>query len=242
MIKFRTVPFSLGVSAASFILFFLFGLYTHHAEVQKQERVEEVRKQEHRAQERLSEIHAEKQRQRRRADSLSVLVKAYSDPDVLWTARAMYSETRRPTEMYYVGWVIRNRVEAEFRGEEGYKNVILDDKQFSAFNKGYPLRDFYMSLEPKYASQSSRWFRAMKSSVEVVEGSKRHRPFAKDTYHFYSEVSMPRGKRPSWLPYVTRVETASMKGRIAPERFRFYRKTKFATNESSSNTSTSTTR
>lgn len=233
MIKFRTIPFILGVSTTFLALFFFFGIFLHYAEVQKREKIAEVRKQEHKAQKRLNEIYAEKQRQRRRADSLEVLLEAYQNPKVLWTARAAYSETRRPHEMWYVSWVIRNRVEANFRGKESYKSVILDDKQFSAFNKGYPLRDFYMSLEPKHVSENERWFQAIKTASEVVNGPESHRPFFSDTYHFYSEVSMPNGNRPDWVPYVIRVQTPMMKKLLVSKRFKFYRKTKFATNSSS---------
>ena len=44
--------------------------------------------------------------------SVRPLSPAFITPEILWLARAMYSETKRPHEQELVAWVVRNRLES----------------------------------------------------------------------------------------------------------------------------------
>lgn len=50
-----------------------------------------------------------------------------------WAGLCALTETNRPEEQEYVLWVIRNRAESP-RFPETYEDVVLQRKQFSAFN------------------------------------------------------------------------------------------------------------
>ncbi len=140
------------------------------------------------------------------------------DEDVLWVARAIYSETKRPEEMELVAWVIRNRVETCYRGKCTYKDVVLDPYQFSAFNPGSPLRRYYMSLTPK--SKAPGWETALKIAYYVVHADSTQRPFSIRTRHFYSERSMRWRMRPRWAAEGREV---ALRDRVIDKaRFRFY--------------------
>src|SRR3990167_3969174 len=57
----------------------------------------------------------------------------HDEEEILWLARLIYSETKRPEEQILVAWVVRNRVESNYTGES-YKEVALHDSQFSGLN------------------------------------------------------------------------------------------------------------
>lgn len=57
-----------------------------------------------------------------------------------WAGLCALTETNRPEEQEFVLWVIRNRV-ASPRFPDTYEGVVLQPRQFSAFN-AYPLNDF----------------------------------------------------------------------------------------------------
>ncbi len=140
------------------------------------------------------------------------------DEDVLWLARAIYSETKRPEEMELVAWVIRNRVDTCYRGKCTYKEVVLDPYQFSAFNPDSPLRRYYMSLTPE--SKAPGWETALKIAYYVVHADSTQRPFSIRTRHFYSERSMRWRMRPRWA---TAGREVALRDRVIDKaRFRFY--------------------
>lgn len=146
-----------------------------------------------------------------------------TDPRVIWLARAIYSETDKKKEMKYVGWVIRNRVELNFRGDSTYASVILASKEFSAFNRNSSLR-FYYATKPyshieNIIRDSGTWKNALEVARDVVYAGKYERPFTKYTLFFYSEVSMPSDDpHPDWRKkyYYVPIE------KVKPERFRFF--------------------
>src|SRR5690606_25174294 len=116
--------------------------------------------------------------------------------DVLWMARAIYSETKRPEEQELVAWVVRNRVETRFRGKSTYQEAVLDPYQFSAFIEGTSTRRFYSNLTPM--SKYPGWQRALAIAYAVRTLPAYYRPFSIKTRHFYSEQSMVGKSAPDW--------------------------------------------
>jgi len=141
---------------------------------------------------------------------------AISD-DVLWLARVIYSETKRPYEQELVAWVVRNRVETRYRGRSTYRDVVLDPWQFSAFNRNAPKRRHYSSLTPE--SRARGWHTAVRIAQHVVDAPAYERPFARQTRHFYSEQSMVGRRAPAWA---NGKRPVSLDRSVDPRRFRFY--------------------
>lgn len=141
------------------------------------------------------------------------------DSETLWLARCIYSETKRPSEMELVAWVVRNRVETEYRGRDTYRDVVLDPYQFSAFNPGSRKRWFYSDLD--VSTQIRSWQNALAIAQNVRQAGPSYRPFSETTRHFYSERSMVGRLHPEW---------ANGKSPVLPQRnftldqrrFRFY--------------------
>lgn len=147
----------------------------------------------------------------RAAATIPTSVNALSDPDdvtsrlgqltpiqldeVVWLARCMYSESDRPHEQELVAWVVRNRVETEYRGRT-YREVILEAKQFSAFNEPTKRRDHILSLSPETPLRS--WQRTLEIALDVYQAPASERPFSQTVRHFYSPVSMVGGREPHW--------------------------------------------
>lgn len=142
---------------------------------------------------------------------------AVSD-DVLWLARCIYSETKRADEQELVAWVIRNRVETGYRGQDTYEGAVLDPYQFSAFNPGNPKRRLYTSLTP--SADSPAFVQALEVAHAVYFAQTDDRPFSKKTRHFYSERSMAGGRAPNWSSGHAPVKPTGF--RVDPKRFRFY--------------------
>jgi len=136
--------------------------------------------------------------------------------DVLWLARAIYSETKRAHEQELVAWTIRNRVETTYRGKDSYESVVLDPWQYSAFNTNSPKRHYYTTLA---ATSTARGFeKALRVAHKVYYADASERPFDPTTRHFYSERSMTDGETPAWAVGQQPIELAD----IDPRRFRFY--------------------
>ena len=138
--------------------------------------------------------------------------------DVLWLARCIYSETKRPEEQELVAWVIRNRVETGYRGQNTYDGAVLDPYQFSAFNPGSAKRRLYTTLDGD--SDAAGWQKALRVAHQVYFSPASERPFPEKTRHFYSERSMVGGKTPAWASGKTPVQPVRFKP--DPKRFRFY--------------------
>ncbi|MEM1041584.1 MAG: hypothetical protein AAGI91_03050 [Bacteroidota bacterium] len=137
--------------------------------------------------------------------------------DVLWLARCIYSETKRPDEQELVAWVVRNRVETGYRGQGSYRDAILDPWQFSAFNGNSPKRLYYSGLD--FESKAKGWQTALFIAHDVLHAPAYERPFAKTTRHFYSERSMQGRLKPVWADGRRPV---ALDREIDPKRFRFY--------------------
>ena len=137
--------------------------------------------------------------------------------DVLWLARCIYSETKRPDEQELVAWVVRNRVETGYRGRTSYRDAVLDPWQFSAFNSNSPKRAYYASLD--FDSKPKGWKTALFIAYDVLHAPAYERPFPTQTRHFYSERSMQGRLKPAWAGGKRPV---SLDRDIDPKRFRFY--------------------
>lgn len=142
------------------------------------------------------------------------------DESTLWLARAIYSETKLPHEQELVAWVVRNRVETQYRNKETYKGVVLDPYQFSAFNPGAPRRSFFLGLTPDV--QIPGWQQALWIAHYVRHADASYRPFSVQTRHFYSERSMKGRRHPYWInrdQFVSPGQDFAVNER----RFRFYK-------------------
>ena len=141
----------------------------------------------------------------------------------LWLARCIYAETNRPEEQQLVGWVVRNRVETQFRGETTYKGVILDPGQFTPFNgenwPGGRYRNYYLWLHT--AAEAPGWKEAIRIAVHVTHAPDSWRPFPLATRHFFSQQSMPGQRWPWWAKGK---EPVRVRGSFRPDpmRFRFF--------------------
>jgi hypothetical protein len=212
-----------GIAAAVAVVFSMFVAGGVQSYVEATESARQAEALAQRAQARAVTAHDRAQRLRSRADSLQ-RVAELRHPETLWLARVIYSETNRPHEMYYVAWVVRNRVENHFRGKSTYRSVALDPKQFSAFNRGRVLRQHYMTLNTLDVGRSSTRFGQFKSALHIAHEVRTApaiaRPFHKNTMYFYSQVSMPGHAH---APWVDKFQYVHASDNITPWRFRFYK-------------------
>jgi Cell Wall Hydrolase len=156
------------------------------------------------------------------AQTTTVLDRVQSLPprqmdEVLWLARAVLSESDRTEEQRLVAWVIRNRVETNFRGDT-YRDVVLEPRQFSAFNSATPRRDYILGLDQ--SDKVPSWMNALAVSINVYQSRARDRPFGIDTRHYYSPVSMVGPSEPTWAASGRPLSSPAMG--IDPNRFRFF--------------------
>lgn len=137
--------------------------------------------------------------------------------DILWLARVIYSETKRPHEQELVAWVVRNRVETGYRGRDTYKDIVLDPYQFSAFNPRARTRNHYANLQWK--SGTAGFQTALSIAAKVATSNPADRPFSETTRHFYSRRSMRGGLAPRWAHQARPVV---LDRHIEPDRFQFF--------------------
>lgn len=137
--------------------------------------------------------------------------------EVLWLARCVYSESDRPHEQRLVAWVVRNRVETRYRGYT-YREVVLETKQFSAFNTPSPRREHILSLHQD--AKLPAWRDVLRIALDVYEADPRERPFPVTTRHFYSPVSMVGRTEPAWVEGMQPLSSEALG--VDPDRFRFF--------------------
>ena len=152
------------------------------------------------------------------ASSLPLLPADKLDEETLWLARGIYSETKRPEEQELVAWVIRNRVETGYRGNDSFEEAVLDPYQFSAFNPGTRKRSYYSSLNA--SSRAPGFQRALSIAYHVRHSDIALRPFDGETRHFFSQRSMVGQRFPNWAHGKTDVKPNRYD--VEAERFRFY--------------------
>ncbi len=141
------------------------------------------------------------------------------DPETLWLARCIYSETKRAEEQELVAWVVRNRVETGYRGVQTYRDAVLDDYQFSAFNPGSRKRRYYSNL--RIDSRAPGWKNALYLAHYVRHADPSLRPFSSETRHFYSEQAMQGRLHPEWSEGMQPV-SPERTFKLDARRFRFF--------------------
>ncbi|QXD15058.1 cell wall hydrolase [Rhodocaloribacter litoris] len=137
--------------------------------------------------------------------------------EVVWLARCILSESDHPHEQRLVAWVVRNRVETGFRGTT-YRDVVLEPRQFSAFNDPTPRRAYLLSLDAY--TDNPAWHNALKIALDVYEAPPGERPFPITVRHFYSPVSMQHHEAPPWARLAAPLDAARLG--VDPARFRFF--------------------
>ena len=137
---------------------------------------------------------------------------------LLWLARCIFSESSEAHEQELVAWVVRNRVETEYRGRSTYRHVVLDPFQFSAFNPDALNRSHYMTLDETHRSPG--WHKALTIAGKVLLADEEARPFPITTRHFYSERSLADSLQPAWSLEQTPISLAHH--RVDERRFRFF--------------------
>lgn len=137
--------------------------------------------------------------------------------EVLWLARCIYSESDQGHEQRLVAWVVRNRVETQFRGTS-YREVVLEPRQFSAFNDPTRRRAHILSLDQN--SINRPWRQALDIALDVYGAPASKRPFPNTTRHFYSPISMEGGATPHWAKNETPLSSRALG--VDPYRFKFF--------------------
>ncbi len=142
------------------------------------------------------------------------------DSETLWLARAMFSESKRLDEQELVGWIVRNRVNSNYRGCTTYQECVLDPFQFSAFLPSkMKLQDYTILTE---MSRVTGWQKTLSLAFHIRYAHSRLRPFGYKVRHFYSEQSMLDTEiPPEWADNLSPI-IPSRNIELDERRFRFY--------------------
>lgn len=133
--------------------------------------------------------------------------------EILWFARAIYSESEFTEEQYYIAWAIRNRVESSLYPDT-YEEVALQPHQFSGLNEYDPWYEVNISRD--YGVGDQVWESALAVAQQVYAADDSTRLLPADAMHFYSPVAVAQ---PDWAEGQTPVETLPGKHGV---RFAFY--------------------
>ena len=101
--------------------------------------------------------------------------------EVIWLARCIYSESNKANEQEHIAWVVRNRVETQYRGKN-YREVILEPLQFSLFNTNSARRNYILGLNQN--SNSKPWVSALNIALRIYQAAPEDRPFRKKRVTF----------------------------------------------------------
>ncbi len=126
------------------------------------------------------------------------------DSEQMILARAIFGEARSLPEKgrIAVGWSIKNRV-IDVRWGDNYHDVILEDKQYSAFNKNDP--NYPYVLNPlSDPSQADDWLECYKIAGQVMVGEVSDPTGGAN--HYFSEFIKP--------PYWTKNKNAHLKLKV----------------------------
>jgi len=120
--------------------------------------------------------------------------------DAEWLGACMASESNEPHEGPFIGWVVRNRVEAEGRYPNRYAEVIRQPWQFSYWNDYADIvRHEQAFVEASKGRIRHQLERAEDCARWLLEIPSSHRPIPADCFYFWSPVSMvPQGRSPKW--------------------------------------------
>ena len=102
--------------------------------------------------------------------------------NLLHLAKTIYGEARGESveTMLAVGWVIRNRLQAKRYGDT-YKDVVLQRKQFSCWNKDDPN---YKVI--KGVIKGSLWEVCIGVAIVVMQSAEKHNPVV-GVRHYYDK-------------------------------------------------------
>ena len=111
--------------------------------------------------------------------------------NLLHLAKTIYGEARGESveTMLAVGWVIRNRLQAKRYGST-YKDVVLQPKQFSCWNKGDPN---YRVI--KGVIKGTLWEVCIGVAIVVMQSMEKHNPVV-GVRHYYDKSL--DGNPPYW--------------------------------------------
>lgn len=138
---------------------------------------------------------------------------AHDREEILWFARAIYSESEFTEEQYYIAWAIRNRVGSP-NYPDTYEEVVLQPHQFSGLN---PYDQWYeVNISRDYGVGDAVWESALAVAREVYHAPEDERLLPSDALHFYSPVAVAT---PGWAMGRAPVETLHGRRGI---RFAFY--------------------
>ena len=134
--------------------------------------------------------------------------------EILWFARAIYSESEYTDEQRYVAWAIRNRKAVHWYPDT-YEEVVLQPYQFSGLNEYDHWYELNMSRD--YDNGDHVWRSALQVAVDVYYADDSENILPADTTHFYSPVAVTN--TPKWARGKTPVKT--LPGRLGT-RFAFF--------------------
>ena len=100
----------------------------------------------------------------------------------LYLAKTIYGEARGENveTMLVVGWVIRNRLHSKRYGDT-YKDVVLQPKQFSCWNKDDPNYD-----KIKGVIKGRLWEVCIGIAIVVMQSAEKHNPVV-GVHHYYDK-------------------------------------------------------
>jgi hypothetical protein len=117
--------------------------------------------------------------------------------EVLWATRTIISETKNASEMIFIGNVIRNRVDLNYRGRKTVRQVILDPYQFSAFNPNRNSRRKYINMTEKHVSDSL-WAKAWKAARFTMTAPREVLPLSNPCINHFAHQKRVVDK-PDWM-------------------------------------------
>jgi len=137
--------------------------------------------------------------------------------EILWFARAVFSETKETDEMVLIAWVIRNRVDDAYRGDDTYFSVVTRAGQFSGLNE-YD-KQYRTNTSLSFGDENPTWQKAIRIAEAVYYAPSNAGPIPKSVKHFYSPKSM--AQTPKWADDEKLYHTIEG-GNDKPARFAFY--------------------
>ncbi len=161
------------------------------------------------------EIHKDAQDRAQYSEGDTPVMTRTDKTEILWLARIVYSETKRPHEQRLVAWVVRNRVDTGYTGRT-YEAVANHSSQFSGLQPSDPRYEHNISRW--WESSGTSWKSALKIAKEVYFAPESERPFSVTTRHFYSPVAV---SKPDWARGREAVRVVRSSSAHAP-RFAFY--------------------
>lgn len=139
----------------------------------------------------------DRRRYKRLANSNTEGLSNAEEREVLWATRTIISETKNASEMIFIGNVIRNRVDLNYRGRKTVRQVILDPYQFSAFNPNRNSRWRYINMTEKDISDSL-WDKAWEAARFTMTAPREVLPFSNPCINHFAHHKKVIDK-PDWM-------------------------------------------